>query len=262
MDKMLKGRKIILTGVSGTNGLAVAELAVEEGAQVVGFSRRWNEEDTKKINDAGSGSFTWMKCDVTDRDQVQKCVDEAAKIMGGIDVNICTTLLYWDKPIQYLTKDDFDGMFATCLYGYVYVNQCSFPYLKESEAGSIINFGSGAGTTSKVVSIAPAHYAAAKGAVHAWTKKLAAEWGEFGISANCLNPMVWANESVNSLNTPEKLAWFKGRINQNLYLPQIYLDRPGAKALIAPAVCFLASTSARFITGQIINVDGGMVESR
>jgi len=258
---ILEGRKIVVTGVSGTNGLAFAELAVEEGAHVVGFSRRWNEENTKKINDAGPGSFTWIKCDVTVKEQVQTCIDKAAEILGGIDVTVCTPLLYWDKPILHLTKEDFDQMFATCFYGTVYINQCSFPYLKESK-GTIINFGSGAGVTSKVVSIAPAHYAAAKGAVHAWTKKLAAEWGQYGITANVFNPMVWANESYNSLNTPQKLQWYEGRIHQNLYLPQVYLERPGAKKLIAPYVAFLCTEGAKYITGQVLNCDGGMVESR
>lgn len=261
MSLMLEGRRIIITGVSGTNGLAFAEKAVEYGATVVGFSRRWKEEYTEQINNAGPGTFTWMKCDVTKKEMVQECVDKAAELMGGIDATVCTPLLYWDKPILYLTKEDFDQMFATCFYGTVYMNQCCFPYLKESQ-GTIINFGSGAGVTSKVVSIAPAHYSAAKGAVHAWTKKLAAEWGQYGITANVFNPMVWANESYNSLNTPQKLAWFEGRINQNLYIPQVYLERPGAKVLIAPYVCFLCSKEAKYITGQILNCDGGMVESR
>lgn len=202
-----------------------------------------------------------MKCDVTKKEMVQECVDKAAELMGGIDATVCTPLLYWDKPILYLTRDDFEQMFDTCFYGTVYMNQVCFPYLKESK-GTIINFGSGAGVTSKVVSIAPAHYSAAKGAVHAWTKKLAAEWGQYGITANVFNPMVWANESYNSLNTPQKLAWFEGRINQNLYIPQVYLERPGAKVLIAPYVCFLCSKEAKYITGQILNCDGGMVESR
>ena len=94
MGLMLEGRRIIITGVSGTNGLAFAEKAVEYGAQVVGFSRRWKEEYNDQINNAGPGHFTWMKCDVTKKEMVQECVDKAAELMGGIATTVCTPLLY------------------------------------------------------------------------------------------------------------------------------------------------------------------------
>lgn len=257
----LEGRKVLITGCTGTNGSAIVELLVEEGAKVVGFSRRMPEGRVEEINKLGPGEFTWLKTDVSKKEQVDKNVAKAAEIMGGIDAVVCTAFCVWNKDLIDLTRDDFNILFDTTFFGYVYVNQACFPYLKESK-GNIVNFSSGAGVTTKTVGPDPAHYCAAKGAILMWTRKLAAEWGIYDINANVVNPLAWSAAWDSDMNTPELRTWIENRIRECLFVPEVFLSRTPAKNTIAPYVCFLCSKDAKFITGQILNCDGGMVESR
>lgn len=261
MAGMLEGRRIIVSGCSSGNGLGAVQRMVEAGANVVGFSRRMKQELIDDANSRGTGSFTWLKLDVTDRDRCKERIEEAVGILGGLDVLVCCQYIYWEKKCIELTREDFDTLFDTDFFGYVNLNQLCYPYLKESQ-GSIINFGSGAGTTTKTVGSDPAHYCAAKGAVHMWTRKLASEWGRDGISANCVDPMVWTPQVDAAINTPEKMEWFKGRVYEHMMLADTYFSRKGPYELVAPTVAYLCTKEAHYITGQVINVDGGMVESR
>lgn len=257
----LKGRRVVVSGCSKGNGLALSETLVEQGANVVGFSRRMSEDQVKAVNEKGPGSFTWRKLDVTNQPKVKERINEAAELLGGIDVLVCCQYIYWEKTCIELTREDFDTLFDVDFFGYVSLNQAAYPYLKESK-GTIINFGSGAGTTTKTVGSDPAHYCAAKGAVHMWTRKIASEWGKVGITANCVDPMVWTTAVDDAINTPEKMEWFKARVNEHMMLPDVYLSGKRAKELVAPYVAFLCTEDAKYITGQILNVDGGMVENR
>ncbi|MBR1987105.1 MAG: SDR family oxidoreductase [Mogibacterium sp.] len=257
----LKGRRVLITGATGTNASAIIERLVEEGAKVVGFSRRMPVGQVEAVNKLGDGTFWWLKTDTANREQVDQNVAKAAELMGGIDAVICTAFIYWEKELIDLTREDFETLFDVTFYGYVNVNQAAFPYLKESK-GTVLNFASGAGVTTKTVGSDPAHYCAAKAATIIWTKKLAIEWGQYGINANAFNPLVWSNSWDNSMNTPEIREWINMRVRDNLFEPDIFLSKSPAKEIIAPYVCFLVSDEARYITGQVLNCDGGMVESR
>jgi len=258
----LKGKRIIVVGCSSGNGLGAVQRMVEAGANVVGFSRRMSEDLIKDANERGEGSFSWIKLDITQSEKAKIAVEKAIDILGGgLDALVCCSYIYWEKKCEELTREDFDTIFNTNFFGHVYINQLCFPYLKESK-GTIINFGSGAGTTTKTVGSDPAHYCATKGAMHMWTKKIASEWGVYGINANIVCPMVWTPMCDAANNTPEKLAWQAQRVREHLFLPETYLSKAGAYYLISPTVAFLCSDEAKYITGQVINVDGGMVESR
>ena len=254
----LKGKKIIYAGCSRGIGYQVVQVLVEEGADVVGFARRMPEEKIKTVQEAGEGSFTFMKCDVSNREMVNKCVDEAVKILGGrLDVVISGALRYWAVKCEELTDEDFEELFSIVFYGTVHLNQAAFPYLKESE-GTIINFGSGAGITTKTAGPDPAHYCAGKAAVHMWTKCVAKEWAQYNINANVVCPMMWTEAGEENINTPEMMEWYQARLKEH-----IFMGRNGdARTEMAPYIVFLCTKGAKFITGQLLNCDGGMVESR
>ena len=88
MAGMLEGRRIIVSGCSSGNGLGAVQRMVEAGANVVGFSRRMKQELIDDANTRGTGKFTWLKLDVTDRAKCKERIEEAVEILGGLDFEV------------------------------------------------------------------------------------------------------------------------------------------------------------------------------
>lgn len=256
---LLKGTKILYVGCSRGIGFETVKVFVEEGADVVGFSRRMSEEKIKEVQNSGEGTFTFLSTDVSSDEAVQTNVDKAAEIMGGIDGVVCGQLTYWAMEAEDLTIDDFNEMYDMVALGTVRVNQACLPYLKESKLGTILNYASGAGITTKTPGPDPAHYCMAKAAVIMWTKCIAREWAKYGITANCPCPMIFGEAAAENINTPELKAWFDNRCEIIMDLPY---EMGKARDHMAPYIVFLMTPYAKWITAQELNCDGGMVESR
>lgn len=258
----LKGRKILYAGCSRGVGFGVVQALVKAGANVVGFSRNMSEEKIQQVKDAGEGTFTFMSCDVTNEDMVFERVDEAAKLLGGIDVLVCCIMQYVTWSCEEIATENFEFGLRVNFLGPVWLNQAALPYLKESQ-GSIINFGSGGGVTTKTVATSPPMYSCAKAALHIWTKDIAKEWGKaYNISANVICPMIFteAHQDNSLASTPQMLEYFESCKN-NMWLTTEE-GKPYGPEAIAPLMVFMCSPGAKYITGQLINCDGGMVESR
>ena len=136
-------------------------------------------------------------------------------------------------------------------------NQAAFPYLKD-RGGRIINFASAAGAVGLR---GCAHYSASKGAVLAWTRTIAQEWGHYGISANAIAPGMWTPmyDATRAGMTPEQLEAHDRGMTMMIPLGGRLGD---ADSDMAPVLVFLASDASRFITGQTLAVDGGLMMVR
>jgi NAD(P)-dependent dehydrogenase (short-subunit alcohol dehydrogenase family) len=137
------------------------------------------------------------------------------------------------------------------------MNRAVFPFLKE-KGGAILNFASSAGVVGYPEKPA---YAAAKGAVVAWVRSLAVEWAAYGIRVNAIAPAINTpmSEKTRSLLTAEQLAEFDAGLRRKIPLGGRLGD---IESDLVPVLAFLSSEGARFLTGQIFPVDGGLLMMR
>ena len=249
---LLDGKRIIVTG--GASGIAAATVRAyaREGATV--WSLDVADEKGKTVAaDAGS-RVTYRHCDIAKRDQVFAVVDEAAAAMGGLDVLANVAAVERGTPAEDIPDAEWDLVFTVNVKGTVYTNQAAFRHLKV-QGGVIINFGSGAGIRGQRGS---AHYSASKAAVMAWTRTVAQEWAQYRIRVNSVVPAIWTqmyDEYRRRMSEQERMI-------HDMAMAHVIplggkLGDPDRDA--APVMVFLASDLSRFITGQAVPVDGGMV---
>ncbi len=248
MTSPLQGRRRILVtgGATGIGAAAVGVLS-EAGADVVATYHR-----TPPSQHAG---VSWLQCDVRDAAAVDAMVAEAVQTLGGLDVLLHAAGLWQAGIPGQLTGEDIDFLVDTNLKATIFTNQAAYAVMRKGGGGRIINFGSGEAVMGSPIS---ALYAATKGAVQAWTRSIAKAWAADNITAVALAPAV---------QTPgaDRLRDFLGPEMSELIDEQIKATIPLGGALgdpardLGPVLVFLCSEGSRFITGQLIAVDGGLV---
>ena len=247
MTSSLHGRRILVTG--GATGIGAAAVAVlrEAGANVVATYHRTPPPT--------EGGMTWLQCDVRDSAAVDEMVAIAADTLGGLDLLLHAAGLWQPGIPGQITGDDIDFLVDTNIKATIFTNQATYAVMRQSGGGRIINFGSGEAVMGSPIS---AVYAATKGAVAAWTRSIAKAWGADKVSAVALAPAV---------KTPgaDRLREFLGPAAADFIDEQIKATIPLGGALgdpvddLGPMLVFLCSEGSRFITGQLIAVDGGLV---
>jgi NAD(P)-dependent dehydrogenase (short-subunit alcohol dehydrogenase family) len=260
MPISIEGKKIIVTGGGRGIGSDTVRHFAEEGAAVVSFDilddlgRQVAEGATAK----GPGRVSFRHVDVADEEQVRSNVDSAAAELGGLDavVNIAgITLAILPED---MTAAAWDRLLSINVKGVAHVCQAAFPHLKD-RGGSIVNFGSDVGLmTTPPVSTA---YGATKGAIISYTRLLAASWGAHRIRANVVNPLIntpMNEEFLKSLD-PERRTAFEAHLKATVPLGGTLGDGPTD---LAPVLAFLVSDAAKFVTAQIIGVNGGLNSGR
>jgi NAD(P)-dependent dehydrogenase (short-subunit alcohol dehydrogenase family) len=160
-------------------------------------------------------------------------------------------------PAEEITDEDWNLTLDVNLRGTFLTNQAAFRHL-EQDGGRIVNFASGAALYPY---LRGAHYSASKAGVIAWTRTIAHEWGRYGITAVAVNPAMWTPmyQSHRDRLTPEQLAAHDAEKVVKVPLGGKLGD---ADTDLAPVLVFLVGDGARFITAQIVTVDGGMVPLR
>jgi len=244
----LVGRRIIVTGGASGMGEGIVRAFTKMGAAVVSLDV--NTTLGSAIADEAGASF--QSCDVSDETSVHEAFAAATATLGGLDVLVHAAGVAPAAPAAETDVELWQQVLAVNATGTFLTNRAAFPHLKEN-GGRIINFASAAGMNGYPGKSA---YAAAKGAVLAWTRSIATEWAPFGITANAMAPMIWTSmyDKTRSEMSPEQLAAHDAKIRAMIpiggKLGDIQQD-------LVPVVAFLAGEGSRFMTGQTFSVDGG-----
>ena len=237
----LDGRVAIVTGAAQGIGKAIVDKLADEGATVVVADV--NGEGAKQAAPKGG---TGMQVDVSNEDDVKRMVDETVSSYGKLDVLVNNAAI-----VPFTAWDDVDftewrRIMAVNLDGTFLTNNYAQKAMRDAGYGRIVNIASNvvlAGTPNL------AHYVASKGGIFAFTRALAREIGKYGITVNSVAPGLTETEGV--MASPHKEAFEFVQMLQ-------CIPRRGVAADIAPAVAFLASEEAGWVTGQMLVADAGM----
>ena len=242
-------KSALLTGASRGIGAAAALAFGRQGWQVaVNYlhSEQKAMEVCRRIEALG-GTALSIRADVSDPKQAKTLVETSVAAFGGLDALVCNAGIALPQMLLTdVTDDQWRSLFAADVDGVFYPVRAALPYFVRQKSGNIVTISSMWGQVGGSCEVA---YSAAKGSVIAFTKALAKEVGPSGIRVNCVCPGVIQTEMNGHLSSEDLEAL-------RLETPLETLGRPED---VAETVRFLCSEEARFITGQVIGVNGGMV---
>lgn len=256
----LKDKPIILTGGAQGLGAATVRVLARQGAIVYSLDIR--DEDGEKVarevTESEPGKAFYRHVDVTKRAEVFGAVEAIARENGDrlhAVVNVAGIGSF--TPLVHITEAQFDLHYAVHVKGTLFACQAAHPFLRANGIGFIVNFASDAGIGGVP---GTGTYSAAKGAVMALTRTTAAEWGPDEIRANVINPVAASGMLAGAVQMdPERRATIERQIRERCPLGGIKGD---AERDIGPVVAFLCSEAARWVSGQLIPVNGGMTFAR
>jgi len=255
----LDGKVAIVTGGARGIGRAIALRLAEDGAAVVVADL--NEEGAAgvagEISGAGGRALA-ARVDVTDAQSTQELVARTARELGRLDVMVANAGVIQVKPFLDLTVDDWEGTFAVNVRGvFLSLQAAARQLIQQGEGGRLLATAS---IAAKMGSPYQAHYQASKSAVVGLVRSAAWELGKHGITVNAYCPGVVDTDRWRYIDTER--GKLQGREPGELLKEMAGrnpLGRVEVPEDVAPLVSFLASEDSRFITGQAINVCGGMV---
>jgi 3-oxoacyl-[acyl-carrier protein] reductase len=244
----LGGKTALVTGASRGIGRAIAITLAQQGANVA-LNYRANapaaEEACHAVSECGVEAAAFA-ADVSRGDDVEKLIKGVLGRFERVDILVNNAGIVRDGLLLRMSEDDWDAVLATNLRGAFLCTKAALRGMVRQRSGRIITISSVAGVMGNA---GQANYAAAKAGLIGFTRSVAREVASRGITANVVAPGfietdIWADVS------PEA---------RDKFLSLVPLGRPGSPEDVAGVVAFLASDQAAYITGQVLNVDGGMV---
>lgn len=242
----LDGRVAIVTGAAVGNGRAFCERLAREGARILIADIADATEAIDLVRAAG-GTIEAVRTDVTDEEQTQRMARVALDRFGRIDILVNNVGLYQEEPFDLISHAEWRRMLSVNLDSLFLTTRAVLPAMKHQEFGRIVALSSDTvwlGTPYLV------HYVAAKMGVVGFVRSLASEVGRYGITVNAITVGLTATQRP----AGERLV---GSLLEHL-LPQQAIQRADEPEDIAEVVAFLASPESSIITGQTLNVDGGI----
>lgn len=254
IPKRLTGRVAMVTGAGHGIGRASARRMALEGARIAAVDLRAEqaEETVAMLRGDGADAAAWA-CDVSDADQVERTVEEVAAHFGAIDILHNNAGVVIPGRVHELSLDDWDRVFAVNVRGIVLVSRAVIPVMRRQGGGVIVNTASISGIVGEPHLAA---YNASKGAVINLTRHMAVDYAVDGIRCNCVCPG-WIDTGFNAPIFEADGLDDEGV--RNLVDLTVPMRRQGSAEEVAPAVAFLASDDASYITGHPLVVDGGQM---
>ena len=241
----LQGKTVVVTGAAGTMGLAVVRAMLEDGAQVALV-----DIDPMRLDGMIRflrGTTIAVPCDVSDAGAVKNAHQQVEKVLGPVDVLVNNAGILSNEKAETTPDSEWRRVLAVNLDGAFYWARAVLPAMKQRRWGRIINVGSLAAKTGGLT--AGTAYSTSKGALASLTFSLARESAEHGVTVNAIAPAY--------VKTPMVMEQLNDSQRRQL-LAQIPVGRFCEPEEFAHAVRFLASPLAGFITGEVLDVNGGL----
>lgn len=244
---MLNGKVAVITGAGRGIGRAIALQFAQYGSKVVLNYRNsiaQVEELLSAIKEAG-GEAIAVQADISKEDEAKKLIGEAVKTYGRLDVLVNNAGITKDNLLMKMSETDFDSVIDINLKGTFFCMKHASTVMLKQKSGKIVNISSVVGLTGNIGQV---NYAASKAGVIGMTKTAARELASRGITVNAVAPGFIETDMTDALSDKVKEAT----------VANIPLKRYGIAEEVAGAVSFLASEAANYITGQVLQVDGGL----
>jgi 3-oxoacyl-[acyl-carrier protein] reductase len=240
----LTGEIVLVTGASRGIGAAIADTLAAYGAKVIGTATSESGAHAISARMAGAGGIGKV-LDVADSASVDALIEDIAKSIGPISILVNNAGITRDQLLMRMKDEDWDAIINTNLSSVYRTSKAVMRGMLKARKGRIISIASVVGLTGNA---GQSNYAAAKAGIIAFSKSLAKEVGSRGITVNVVAPGFIQTDMTDAMTEDAKSG----------LMQQIALVRLGTPADIAEAVAFLASSSAAYITGETLNVNGGM----
>ena len=241
----LRGKKAIVTGGASGIGEAIAHAFLDEGAKV--FVLDLPDQGLSEKYKSNTSAAT-LEQDITAPDAAGKIVERAVEKLGGIDILVNNAGVAMGSSLETTTDELWDQIMGVNVTAMFKISREALPYLKQSSAGRIINLGS---IMSDMGGPELFVYGTSKHAVAGMTKSMAVDLGQYGITANYLQP----GAIVTALSAP----FFEDKEFRKYWEDKAPVGRLGQPEDVAAAAVFLASDAAQFVSGVGLNVDGGAI---